>query len=77
MNSTVGNEREYMSCRCVDTKEVQSWESAYEYLIEDTIANLPDEGCFSADAGGLNLQQLRTDGQHSIKVRCRRDISSL
>ena len=51
VNSTVGNEREYVSCRCVDTKEVRSWESAYEYLIEDTVANLPDEGCFSADAG--------------------------
>jgi len=36
-------------CQSVSTQEIRSGEDAYKYLIEDTIAYVPDEWCFSTD----------------------------
>ena len=49
MSSAIRNEGEQMSCQSVGTQEIQSGEDAYKYLIEDTIAYVPDEWCFLTD----------------------------
>ena len=49
VSSTIGNEGKQMSCWSVGTQEIRSGEDAYKYLIEDTIAYVPDEWCFLTD----------------------------